>query len=86
MKSVLEEIYYGERGNCENLELSEGYKAANSKYGELMEMLEKNLDEEQRLKLKEIFYASAEAENEAALTHFKEGFKLGMQIALEVLT
>ncbi len=85
MKSVIEEIYYGNCKNYETIELSEEYWKVNKKYGELYEKLEEGLNEEQKKLLNDLYVQSAGLEGEAACTHFKEGFKMGLLIAIEAL-
>ena len=84
MKSVLRDIYHGDQKNIENFKESEEYKEVQRKYGELYEKLEEGLNEEQKKILDDLYLLSGGLESEASCTWFKEGFKMGMLIAVEI--
>ena len=86
MKSILDDIYFGERGHCETIKISEKYKQIKKEYAKIYDTLENGLNDEQKQLLDELFLQSGGLESELACTHFKEGFKLGMLIALEILS
>lgn len=83
MKSILEEIYYCKRGNSEVIEASEEYWKVHKKYEEIYEKLEEGLNDKQKKLLDELFVQGGGLEGEMALSHFKEGFKLGLLVAVE---
>ena len=85
MKSVLRDIYHGEQRNIENFEESKEYWEVHKQYDELYEKLLQGLNEEQKKILDDLFVMSGGLESEASCTWFKEGFKMGLLIALEVL-
>lgn len=84
MKSVIEKIYNGERGCFENINESEKYWEISKEYGNIYDELAEGLTEKQKKILDNLFIVSGGLEAEAACTHFKEGFKLGLLIAIEV--
>lgn len=83
MKSAIEDIYNG-NWSSENFKTSEEYSKICDECDKLYKEIEKHLDEEQRENLFNLVLKDGELEGEAAYTHFKEGFKLGMLIAIEV--
>lgn len=86
MKSILEEIYYGNRGSSENLEFGEAYHKALSEGCEIYEKLEKSLNKRQKKLLVKLFWSDSEQEAEAVKAVYIEGFKIGFRIAVECLT
>ena len=84
MKSVLRDIYHGDQKNIENFKESKEYWEVHKQYEELYEKLEEGLSEEQKKVLDDLFIMSGGLESEAGCTWFKEGFKMGLLIAVEV--
>lgn len=84
MKSVLRDIYHGEQKNIENFEESNEYWEVHKKYDELYEKLLQGLNEEQKKILDDLYVLSGGLESEASCTWFREGFKMGLLIAVEV--
>ena len=85
MKSIIEEIYYGNRGDYNTIKAGEKYFKVKERYCEIHDKLEEGLNEEQKQLLDDLFIQSGGLEGEFACSHFKEGFKLGMLVAFEVL-
>lgn len=85
MKSVIEEIYLGRRGNCDSIEESEEYLRVNKEAAALCEEFEKALSDGQKQVFENIHYLLSRLEAEAGLTRFKEGFRLGVLAATEAL-
>lgn len=85
MKSIIEEIFYGKRANCEDIDFGKAYWKAHSKGCNCFEKLEEALNEEQKELLDALTWATGEQESEAILTFYKEGFKIGFLIAVECL-
>lgn len=81
--SVIEEIYNEKRGFCDRIKPSKAYEKANEKYQQIIQELEKKLNDEQKRVLYDLAFAVGEREGELACTHFKEGFKMGMRLATE---
>lgn len=86
MKSILEEIYYGNRGNAESLEFGDAYRKALTEGCEIYEKLEKGLNKKQKKLLSKLFWSDSEQEAEAVKAVYIEGFKIGFNIAVECLT
>ena len=85
MKSVIEDIYYG-KWSVENFKPSEEYGKISDECDKLYKEIEKHLNKEQRKNLFDLVVKDGGLEAETACTHFKEGFKLGFLIAVEVFT
>lgn len=83
MKSVIEEIYYNVEGNFKE---DKEYWEINKNYGELFDKLSEKLTDEQKKLLIEIYNASSGMEAEVGCTHFKEGVRMGMLLAIEALS
>ncbi|MDE7087784.1 MAG: hypothetical protein K2O67_06295 [Clostridia bacterium] len=86
MKSILEEIYFGNRGQFDNIDFGKAYFEAQAKYCKLFDKLEKRLNVKQKKLLNNLYWAGGEQEGEAALASYKEGFKIGFLIAVECFT
>ena len=84
MKSIIEELYYG-NWSVENLKTSEEYRKICDECDKLQKEIEKHLNEEQRKNLFDLVLKTGGLEGEAACSHFKEGFKMGLLIAFEAL-
>lgn len=86
MQSIIDDIYYEKIGlGGEQIKYSEKYNKTKKEYDSLFEKLENTLNKEQKQTLEELFEKSCDLEAELTRLHFKEGFKSGMLIALEVL-
>ena len=83
MKSIIEDIYYG-NWSAENYKISEEYRKICEECDKGYKEIEKHLNEEQKQNLFNLILKNSGLEGEAACTNFKEGFKLGMLIAIEV--
>ena len=86
MKSILRDIYHGDQKNVENFEESKEYWEVHKQYEELYEKLEQSLTDEQKKILDDLFIMSGGLESEASCTWFKEGFKMGLLISVEVFS
>lgn len=86
MKSIIEDIYYGNRGGAEDIDFGKVYFDAQSKACTLYEKMEKGLNEKKKKLLSKIFWADVEQEAEAVKAAYIEGFKIGFNIAVECLT
>lgn len=84
MTSIIEQIYYGNRGQGEQIESSKEYKIASGKSAEICKSLETTLTDSQKEEFDKFCELSMEMESEAARAFFKEGFKLGILIGEEV--
>ena len=86
MKSIIEEIYIGNRGSCDTIKAGEKYFKVKEKYCKIYDKLEEGLNDGQKQLLDDLFMQSGGLEGELACSHFKEGFKLGMLVAIEVFS
>ncbi len=86
MKSTIEEIFFGKRGNYEKIELGEEYWRLVSDNSELCKAFEKSLTDNQKKQFNEIIENSGGMEAEAARAHYTEGFKIGLLVAVESFT
>ena len=83
MKSVIEEIYNGD-WSSENFKSSEEYGKISDECDKLYKELQSYLNDKQKEVLFNYMIKTGGLEGETACTHFKEGFKLGLLIAVEV--
>ena len=81
--STIEDIFYNGRGYYENIPVSEGYKKQIKKCADLSDELSKELNGEQKKLLTELISGQGGQEAESGITHFAEGFKLGLALAAE---
>ncbi len=86
MKSIIENLYDKKKGLRDNIKPSKKYSEINKKYLDIYEELEKCLNEEQKRAFFDMIVTLNDREGELACTHFKEGFKLGMLVAVEVFS
>lgn len=76
-------IYYG-KTNCQKFEMTEEWKKLNEQSKEIDEKFSESLNEEQKRLYDEIFEYEGKQYSEELLQSYKEGFKLGLTLALEV--
>ena len=84
-KSIIEEVYNGKRGVCDTIIDSELYRKMIAKSAEVGDRLLVNLSEEKKKLYFQLGNLEAALEADTAQTHFVEGFKLGLCIAIECL-
>jgi len=82
MKSAIEKIYYGETDN-QNVSVTQEWKRLAEKCSEIFNGFYASLNEEQKRQYDEIFDYQSGQESETVLQFYKEGFKLGLAIAIE---
>lgn len=85
MKSVLEEIYYGNEGLVEKVNVSEDYDKINDEFGKVYEQLLEEVNNKQKEMLDELYFLMGGLESETRVTYFKEGFKFCMRLIFEGL-
>lgn len=83
MKSVIEDIFTGRRGNVEAVNPSAEYWLIHERFVGLCARPEETMTKEQKNAFIELQAAAGGLEGEQSLTHFKEGFKLGLLLAFE---
>ena len=81
MKSVIEDIYYG--NIAESIKTSEEYGKICDECDKLYKELQTYLNDKQKEVLFNYMIKTGGLEGETACTHFKEGFKLGLLVAVE---
>lgn len=86
MKSIIEEMYFGKRGFAETIKTNENYWKVHDEVGVFYEKLLNELSDEQKSTLDELYSAMGGLEAEQSLEHFKEGFKLGLLLAVEAFS
>ena len=86
MKSIIEEIYLGNRGCVETVKMSDEYWKTNHTVSEKTEEYKKMFNEEQQQRFLEFCESYTLLGAESALSHYKEGFKIGLLLALECLS
>lgn len=83
MKSVIKDIYLGKCGFNGTIKMSETHKETLATVFKMTEEYKKSFNEEQQRKFLEFCDLNNLLDAENALSHYKEGFKLGMLLALE---
>ncbi len=83
MKSIIEEIYFGKRGFAETIKTNDNYWKVHEEVGVFYEKLLNELSDEQKSTLDKMYSVIGGLEAEQSVEHFKEGFKLGLLIAVE---
>ena len=85
MKSAIKKIYYGE--SCYQLKKKKKkWEKLREKSKEIFEKFEESLTEEQKRLYEELFEYECGQSSEELLQSYKEGFKLGLTLALEVFS
>ena len=82
MKSVIEDIFYSNRDYIEKVKPSRKYLTALNKYQEYCEKLIAVSDGDKKQIFDDLLDITNVLEREFAETNLKEGFKLGMMIAI----
>ena len=82
-KSLIEDIFYGRKGQYDTIKESKEYWKLNNKAAKLSEKLAESFTAKQKELFNKLNCIVAEQESEAALTHFAEGFKIGLLIGIE---
>ncbi len=83
MKSIIKEIFYGNRGNVEAIRMNDEYSKIADKIIDKYEELAKEMTDEQKVKFKEFCGLRDDMETETTDTHFIEGVKLGILLGIE---
>lgn len=85
MSSIIEDIYLGRRGNIETMKPSEEYRKAQEIMCKQYNNLVQQLTEKQQNALEELYSILGELEAEHGFSRYKEGFKIGLLVAIETL-
>nr|MDE7439252.1 hypothetical protein [Clostridia bacterium] len=83
MKSIIKEIFYGERGNCDNYKTSEEYSKILEKVNKLYKEIKSVLTAEKREEFETLCKLQGDLEVETADEHFIEGVKIGILLGIE---
>lgn len=86
MQSILDDIYYGRRGQVSNLKVTERYSQLQTEAIEKEQEILKNLTSEQIASFGDMCIYDIEQEGELARASYCEGFKVGFLIAVECFT
>lgn len=85
MKSVIEILLNGETDSLDKTVNSEEYGRLQYEAEDLYENLLKTLTEEQKITLESLYNKMLALEGEGNRFHYKEGFKLGLAVAIEAI-
>ncbi len=85
MKSVIEEIYNCERVFCDEGFNTDEYKAAKEEFMAAYENLLSKLPANLKGELDEVFFLYTGVAGAAFAKKFKDGFELGLRLAVETL-
>lgn len=84
MKSAIEKIYFGET-NYQDIPVTQEWKSLADKGLKVYEKFFASLTEEQKNQFDDIYFYLGGQESEVARQCYKEGFKLGLALAVEAL-
>ena len=84
MKSMLLQLYLGNKGNCEQIPNTKDFYKFNDKSCERMEELTNALPKESLEIFNNIMNLEAMIQGETSFASFKEGFKIGLFLGLEM--
>lgn len=83
MKSIIKEIFYGERGNSDNYKASEEYYKILEKVSKLHKEILDKMSDERKEKFEKFCNLQDQLEVETADAHFIEGVKIGILLGIE---
>lgn len=83
MKSIIREIFYGNRGHSESLKLSKKYFELLEETAKLYNIIKKELSAERKIEFEKLCDLKNGLEAESAEIHFIEGVKLGIILGIE---
>lgn len=84
MKSIIEDIFLGKRGNFNEIKMYEKYLKLTQEEDKMYGKLYAQLTDEQKKLLEAFTDAAGGTHAEAVSVFFKEGFKIGLLIGMEV--
>ena len=86
MSNIFEDFYYKKLGRIESQpKENEEYCKCREEYDKAYETLEQTLDENQKKLLDEIFFCGAGVTGVLEYLSYKEGFRVALQLAFEML-
>lgn len=83
MKSIIKEIFYGERGHFEKVKASAEYLKILGEIADKYEVVKKDLPEEKKKEFEEFCDLRDSIEVKTADDHFIEGVKIGILLGIE---
>lgn len=83
MKSIIEDIYMGRRGDSQTIQPSEEYWKVHEEVSKQYDKIANQLTAEQKNALDELCLITGGLESEHGISCFKEGFKIGLLVAIE---
>ena len=85
MKSIIQDIYFGNRGIQDTIKMSDEYWKIMGDIDLLCQEFLPTLSQEQKNKFNEISSLTGGLEAESALSHYEEGIKIGFLLAMECM-
>ncbi len=85
MISIIKQLFFGERGQYENIITGKRYKELFEELYDMCKELSKDFNDKQKELFEKICSKQAEMESEAIFQNYREGFKIGLLLALECL-
>lgn len=86
MQSTIEDLYFCNHTHSENFKASDEYWKSHNEMCDIMDRIGKHLPDEDKKLLNDLYDVMGDCEYEQTLKAYKEGFKLGMRIAIESMT
>lgn len=85
MISIIKELFFGKRGQYENIITGKRYRELFEELCEVCKELSKDFNNKQKELFENICNMQSEIEAEAVFQNYREGFKIGLLLALECL-
>ncbi len=82
-KSIIEDLYYGKRGNAEEIKVGKEYWSIMNKICETEKDMFDKFSDEQKAIHNEIAILQGGLQSEVGLASFKEGLKIGIRLGIE---
>lgn len=82
-KSIIEEIFQGERGHYGKIKESEEYWGMMDDAAEINKKLEESFTKDQKELFDRLEIILEDLKNDSVFTHFTEGFKIGLALGME---
>lgn len=86
MQSIIEEIYFGNRGQSENIKFGEDYKKSAAESLEIFNKMYPTFTDGQKKLFDALQRSDGEQSAISECANFVEGFKVGFLIAVECFT
>lgn len=86
MESIIKQLFFGERGQYENIITGKRYKELFEELYEMCKELSNDFNDKQKELFEKICSKQAQIESEAIFQNYREGFKIGLILAFECLS